>query len=204
MPLSLDELMQSPHAGLPEMAIPVCVAGKLNAEFDVIDAELDRLLNEPYTPVDPEGETGRVPRHGEKTARPRNPRIKELNDRREELRKVMADHMVTVLLRAREDGLWRDWKSKNPPRDDEDADLRAGLNIDALIAAIGRNPRDWVAKLNGEGYTDEQWAFVWKNAGEGNQWRLAAGARQLHTSGVDVPKSLSASLERLTSDTSSS
>lgn len=200
MPKSLDELMQSPHVGRPETEFPLCVAGKLNAEFDRIDSELDRLLSSTPDP-DTGGESGPVPRVGQKTS---NPRVKKLDTRREELRALMAEHMVTLLMRAREEGAWRAWKQDHPPREGDRGDERAGFNLDDLIVDIRDHPRNWVAAINGEPYTDEQWKFVWGNTSDGDQWRLAAVARQLHTTGVDIPKSLSTWLSTRTSSGSSS
>lgn len=196
MPKSLADLRKSPHVGRPETEFTLCVAGKLNAEFDRIEAEIDRLLEEnppARTSSDDDGEpTGPPGRLGLKGGL--HPKVKkqldERNARREELRVEMADHTVTLLLRARPDGAWRDWVNSNPPRDDNRLDDRAGHDVDALIEAIRSSPRDYVAQVNGEAYTDDDWTFIWSNASDGDQWRLAAAVRGLHLSGVDVPKSL--------------
>lgn len=205
MPKSLADLRASEHVGRPETEFPLCVAGKLNAEFDRIDLELDELLSDPSTRR-PAGEgddsdVGPVRRVGQKGV---DPRITQLNARREELRTLMADHTVLLHLRAREDGAWRTWKTANPPRDGDKGDERAGFNLDALIDDLRDNPRHWIIAINGEPYGDDDWAFIWANASDGDQWRLAALARSLHTTGVDVPKSLTDWLATRKSATSSS
>ena len=205
MPKSLADLRKSEHAGRPETIFQLCVAGKLNAEFDRIDYELDQLLQgepEPRPTSDDDAPTGPPERLGRRGKRRRNPRIDELNTRREELRGLMADHMVDLHLRAREDGHWRQWVNDHPPREDNRVDARAGHDVDALIDHIRDNPRLYVTAINDEAYSDEDWAFVWDNASEGDKWRLAASVRGLHQAGVDVPKSLTLSLANLMSDAS--
>lgn len=196
MPKSLADLRKSPHVGRPVTEFPLCIAGKLNAEFDRIDVELDRLTaGQPAAPADPDAPQppGRMGRKGidPKTRL----RLQELNARREELRAEMAEHTVVLTIEALEDGRWRDWINAHPPREDNQADHRAGFDVDALIDLIRTEPRTFIKAINGEGYTDEDWAFVWGNASEGDQLRVTASVRGLHQSGVDVPKSLSGWLE---------
>lgn len=189
MTKSLADLRKSEHVGRPETTFPICVAGKLNAEFDKIDYELDQLLKNPRnTPASADSDAPQPPRRmGQKGI---DPRVHELNARRDELREIMADHIVTLHLRAREDGHWRAWVNDNPPRDDNRLDERAGHNVDALVDWIRDNPRDIVTAINDAAYDDEDWAFIWGNAADGDKWRLAATVRGLHQAGVDVPKSL--------------
>lgn len=191
MPKTLAELRKSPHVGRPETEFTICIAGKLNAEFDQIDHELDQILNEqPTTPADPDAPKppGRMGRRG--TNPETQKRITELNERREELRTVMADHKIPLRLRAREDGTWRTWVNEHPPRPDNTIDEGAGHDVDALITDIRTHGDRYVVTINGDPYTAEAWAFVWTNAAPGDQWRLTAVVRGLHQSVVDVPKSL--------------
>lgn len=203
MPRSLADLRKSPHVGRPETLLPVCVAGKLTAEFDRVEAELDKVLTErPQRVQSEDGEpTGPPKRMGRRGP---DPRIAELNDRREQLRDEMAAHTVTLLLRAREDGLWRNWVNEHPPRDADRLDQAVGHDVDALIVDIRDNPRDYVAAINDEPFSDDDWLFVWNNAGDGDKWRMAATVRNLHQQGVDVPKSLTDWLGTVTSEGSSS
>lgn len=194
MPKTLAELMESPHVGRPETLHDMCLAGKLNAAIDAIGAELDDLLHaeaDKLQQTDPDAPTppGRLARPAGRLEQ--NPRIAELNAKREEIRTQMRDHTVTLRIRAMEEGAWRAWRQANPPRPDDKADARANFNIDALLDLIASDPRRFVVDINGEAYTDDQWAFLWGAAAEGDKWALAATVRLIHQGSVEVPKSLS-------------
>ena len=209
MPKSIADLRKSPHVGRPETEFSLCVAGKLNVEFDRIEAEIDRILNESPRRTttgedgEPTGPPGRLGRRGGMDPATRK-RLDKLNTDREALRAEMAEHMVTLHLLAREDGAWRAWKAENPPRDDNRLDQAVDYDTDALIDTIRDHPRDYVTAINGDSYTDDDWSFIWSNAAEGDKWRLSAVVRGLHQSGVDVPKSLTAWLANQTRGKSSS
>lgn len=201
MPKSLAELRNSPRLGRPEQLHNLCVAGKLNAEIDAINIELEEMLqdharnlrqgtgqqsSDPDAPTPPPrlaqrpGKVGKLP-----------DRFYELNGRREELREEMREHTVTLLLRAMESGEWRRWVQDNPARDGDKADERAGFNIDALLDVLANDPRRFVVSINGDPYSDDDWTdVVWANAADGDKWRLAAAVRLLHQGGVEIPKSL--------------
>jgi sulfur carrier protein ThiS len=207
MPKSLAELRKSPHVGRPEQEFHLCVAGKLNVEFDRIETEIERLLEEnpPTARTDEDGEpTGPPRRLGQKQLHPRvKKQLDEKNARREELRAEMAEHTVVLLLRARPDGEWRNWVNEHPPREDNRLDERAGHDVDALIEDLRTNPRAYVVAVNGEAYTDDDWAFIWSSTADGDQWRMATTVRGLHLTGVDVPKSLTTWLAKQTNGGSS-
>lgn len=171
MPKSLAELRKSPHVGLPERTYPLCVAGKLSAEFDRLEAELDEALRD---------EISRSKRMGSKS------RVDEVNERREELRREMAEHEVVLRFRAKPSATWREWVNDNPPRDDNNLDKQAGLDVDALTDSL----RDYVVSINGEDFTDDDWSFCIANAAPGDIWRMTALVLSLHQQGLDVPKSL--------------
>lgn len=189
MPKSLDEILDSPDVGLPERVFPMCVAGKLNAEFDQVEAELDELLEEEAVKKSAK-ETGQA--RPTRVGLGRNPRIKELDEKREALRKRMVEHTVDLLLRGKPDHEWRKWKNANPPRDDSRSDARAGYNLDALTEVLRTSPREYVESINDAGYTDEQWAKIMAAAAPGDMWRLTAEVHDMHDRAVSVPKSLSA------------
>ena len=199
MPKSLAELRTSQHVGRPEAVETVCVAGKLNAEFDAIESELEALVDELEAAADPER-----PSPPKRMGTGRNPKVVALNARREELRKEMAEHVVTLRLRGLEDGAWRAWVTENQPREDSRTDSIAGYNVDALIDWIRDEHRKVIVSINDQDYTDEDWKFVWDNLAEGDRWKLAGVVRRLHVTAVDVPKSLTPWLETLTPGTSSS
>lgn len=199
MPKSLADLRKSPHVGRPEAETSVCVAGKLNAEFDQIEAELGELMDALQDQADPD-----TPTPPTRMGKIRNPRISELNERREELRKQMAEHTVTLHLRGLEDGQWRAWVSEHQPRDDNRTDAMAGYDVDALIDWIRDEPRNVLVSINGADFTDDDWQFVWANLGEGDRWKLAGKVRTLHVQAVDVPKSLTPLLATLPAGRSSS
>lgn len=176
MAKSLAELRNSPHVGLPEWTYPLCVAGKLSAEFDKIDAEIEEALAEDFQ---------KPRRNAEK------PRTHKLNQRREELRKQMAEHEVELRFRARPNDKWREWVNDHPPREDNRVDERAGLDVDALTARL----RDYAVSINGEDITDDDWSFCISNAAPGDMWRMTALVLKYHQQGVDIPKSLTGWLE---------
>ena len=192
MPKSLADLRNSPHVGRPEAEQAVCVAGKLNAEFDAIEAELGDLVDALEAEADPD-----TPSPPKRMGRARNPKVDELNKRREKLRREMAEHMVTLRLRGLEDGAWRAWVSEHQPREDNRTDAMAGYDVDALIDWIRDEPRKMIVSINGEDFSDEDWKFVWSNLAEGDRWKLAGVVRRLHVTAVDVPKSLTPWLETL-------
>lgn len=176
MAKSLAELRKSPHVGLPEKTYPLCIAGKLNAEFDKIEAELnDELVSE----------MGRPQRVADKS------RVDELNARREELRAEMADHEVELRFRGKPSATWREWVNEHPAREDNQIDKQAGFDVDALTDQL----RDYVVAINGEDYTDDDWSFCITNASAGDMWKMTALVIGLHQQGVDIPKSLTGWLE---------
>lgn len=199
MPLSLADLRNSPDVGRPETVVQLCVAGKLNARRDQIEAELHDLIQDAAQQPQPSDDPDQ-PQPPGRLARPRpkllqqNPRILELNAERDALIERMRDHTIELHIVARPDGQWRTWVQDHPARDGVDGDRRAGFNLDDLIDDIGENPDRYIPDINGETYNPDDWAHVWKAAADGDQWRIAAAVRQLHQGGVDIPKSLSSLL----------
>lgn len=180
-PKTLAELLESPDAGLPEQTYKFCLSAKLNAEFERIDAEIDDALA---------AESGARKRVGEKSA------VMTLDAEREKLRARMADHQVTIRLRARPAHEWRRWVEKHPAREDNDLDGRLGFNADALQESVPQ----YIVDVNGEPLANGQWEKLADIAAPGDLFRLAGIVRELHGSGAQIPKSLTGYLKKQVSD----
>jgi len=113
-----DKILAS--AKMPEAEIPLCLRGDLQAEWELLDAELNA-----EQPKETATLAGRAPNV-------------ELAQRIQALEAEMANAMVTIRLRAFNRDKWFALTAKHPPRTDVFTDLRQGFNgstiWDELIA----------------------------------------------------------------------
>lgn len=213
MPLSLSELKSSPDVGRPERTFSLCVAGKLVAELEAAD----RALQDAY------GELAVARREQERRAdgeaRPLRmgeaspvPALEAEAEKRAEkvdaIRARMEDHTVTLHLRGKTNGEWRQWATAHPARDEDDdkagaardARWAGGLcNIDALVDTLG----DYVQRYGDDPASDEWRDVAFSNAAPGDLTMLASRIVGMHEQGVDAGKSRVALLRDLRSATDS-
>lgn len=189
MAKTLAELRESPHVGLPERSYPICLAGKLLAEFEDLDEQFQRAL-------EAEESAGPRKRVGSKS------KAKTIAEQLEKLRDEMEEHTVTVKVRARQQGEWRRWCEEHPAREDSDKDTKVFLgicNADDLVDDLGT----YVVAINGEEPKDGDWAFVAANAVDGDKDGLAKIVASMHAGSVDIPKSRLTWLNNLRRETAS-
>lgn len=168
MSKSLAELRQSPHVGLPEKLYPICLAGKLQAEYDLLQSEYELIED------DPKG--GRVGA--------RSPRRK-LEDQLEALREQMHEHLVPVLFRAKPGHEWREFVGARPPREDERLDEITGFNVDKVIQDLP----EFIVTVSDKPLEPGDWEFVRANAADGDLKECVSIVIALHNRPVDIPKS---------------
>lgn len=180
-PKTLAELLESPDVGLPEQTYQFCLSAKLNVEFERIDSAIEDALA---------ADAASRKRVGEKSE------AMKLDAEREKLRAKMSEHQVTIRLRAKPAHEWRKWVAKHPAREDDNLDGRLGLNADALQGSVP----DYIVDVNGEPLANGQWAKLAEIAAPGDLFRLAGIVRELHGSGAQIPKSLTAWVKKQVSD----
>lgn len=111
----LDGIVKS--ATRAERTVTVCVAGDLNAQFDTLEQELDRLVGEKGVSLDD----------------PVDARRREVAEQIEDLRARMADHEHRFTFRALSSQAWSDLTAAHPAR----PDVREPFNRDTFpLAAV--------------------------------------------------------------------
>lgn len=195
MPLSLDELLESPDVGLPAVTLPVCIAGHLTAEIADVDQQIQtlirdsRLAGNDYTPTDDEHLLQYRGRLRYVTTDVLD-QLRQLDDRHTELIEKMRVNTVLVGIPHQMGMDWFHWAGDNPPRRDDPVDHEHGCDLAALLDAVDDDPRAWIATLNGEDdWTDEQWDRVWGACTAGDRLRIASATARLHTSSIAPPTS---------------
>lgn len=175
MPKSLAELRSSDKVGLPERVYPLCLAGKLSADIEVLEAELDLIEDRPAT-------NGRV---GAKSPR------KKLEQQIESIRDEMNDHLAEIRFRAKPGHEWRTFVNAHPPSDDA-IDQRSGVSLDGFI----KDMDEFVVDVNGDDLGPGDWEWIVSTAADGDLKACAGLLIDMHNRAVSIPKS------RLTSPTS--
>lgn len=195
---SLSDVMKSPDVGRPEREYPICVAGKLVRELEQVDAQLfevESKLDALRADAQERREgIGPVRRMNEKSEIPTlEAEADALAEQADAIRERMEQNTITLQLRGRTNGEWRQWVSKHPARDEDDdkagylRDQRnaAGFcNIDALINDLG----DYVTKYGDDDPSDASWRFILDNAAPGNLTRLASTVVGMHEQVVSPGK----------------
>ncbi|MCB9377016.1 MAG: hypothetical protein H6515_14270 [Microthrixaceae bacterium] len=177
---TLAELRASKHVGLPRTAYAACLAAPLIVRLREIDYELDALP----PPADPDAPK---PRRRAGQADPQVEADKKraaLDDERTAVLAEMDDHLVEVVLTAKDEFAWREWKDAHPPRDGVEEDGLAGCDFDALLAALPEH----IITVNDEDVDDETWEWLRTTIAPGDVEQMAFRVVDLHRVGVQVPK----------------
>jgi hypothetical protein len=202
--MTLAELRESPHVGPMERTVPVCVAGKLVAEYEALDVE---YLDAERAAGGDDGErSNRREVDGPSEAL-------QIAQRMEALHEKMLAHEVMVRLRRKRTTDWGAYVEAHPvrmqpgqhtvyctsrlDRDDESTgdcegcapvldDMRHGVNVDELAHDVG----DWVVALNDEpASADDFEQIVAASASLGDLRGLARTVALMHEGQSLVPKS---------------
>jgi hypothetical protein len=200
--MTLAELRESPHVGPMERTIPVCVAGRLVAEYEALDAE---YLEARQREADGDERSNRRAADGVSESL-------RIAERMEANREQQLAHEVMVRLQRKPSREWEAYASAHPVRmqpgqhtmycptklseDQGDDgcegcapvldDMRHGVNVDALAHDVG----DWVVALNDEPATaDDFREIVAATASLGDLRGLARTVAAMHEGQSLVPKS---------------
>lgn len=190
MPKTLAELRESPHVGPTERSMPICLAGKLLGEIDALDEELRNAV-----------EDERAAAAGRKRMATKS-RAKQLAAEIDKKRAEMEEHVVMVRVRRKDNGEWRRWCEEHPAREDNDGDTnRFGgfCNHDDLIEELG----SYVVGIGAETANEDDWKFISAGAAHGDLVSLAQLVASMQEMGVDIPKSRTAWLNEVLSETDS-
>lgn len=195
----LAELRESLDVGPMERVIPVCVAGKLVAEYEALDVEyLDARKRE----EDSERSNRRAADGASESL--------QIAQRMEAVHERMLEHEVLVRLRRRTAADWSAYTDAHPPRkmagqhtafcpaklsegaDECDGcapnvdDYRHGVDVDALAGDVGQ----WVVTLNDEPATAEDYQqIVAASSSAGDLRELARALAMMHEGRSLIPKS---------------
>lgn len=175
---SLAELKKSEHVGLPERLIEICVSGRLVAEIEELDVQFRNLVNN-------------APTNPNKRVASGKDEQRQIADRMDVVRAQMAEHMVTIRVRAIKPAEWRALAAEHPPADGNRQHDLYQVNLDALEEMAG----DFVVEINGNEPGEGDWEFVRENAGGGDLRDLAKTIAAMHVSTVSIPKSRNAWLD---------
>lgn len=177
---SLAELRASAHVGLPRTAYAACLAAPLVLRLREIDIELDTLPPAP----DPEAPKPRRRQGQPDPAVEVEKRRTALKDERATVRDQMEDHLVEVILVAKNDYDWREWRLAHPARPDNIEDAEAGLNFDDLLAGLPEH----VESVNGDPLSPGDWEWFRSVVAPGHLEEMAWRVVDLHKIAVVVPK----------------
>lgn len=162
-------------ARLAEKTVRVCLRGDLAAEFESLEQQLKAAIE------DERREDTRPRRSGQK------PESVRLAERQEKVREQMADEMLTLTVRALPQHRWREIVAKHPPREDHDGDRALGVNLQPFAAEVMP-----LCIVDPE-LDDEDWERLNDVISSGDFDRIFDAVWSVNRSGVDLPKSLTAS-----------
>lgn len=167
MTKSAKDIIKS--ARLPERTVSVCVRGDLVADIDALEADLKQALEN-------RASNGRLAA-GEKK------RSEEIAAQIHAKQDEMAEHTLSLRVRALKPAVWREMVAKYPPAKD------SGLVVD-VVALMGEAiPASTVAP----DLDADDWETLNESLPNGEMAKLIDAVWELNTQGVDVPKSLLAS-----------
>lgn len=175
MPKSLKEMRSSDKVGPTERLYPICLAGKLVADIEKLEAELDLVEDRPSN--------GRLAGKAPRT---------KLEQQIEALRDEMNDHLAEVRFQAKPGHEYRAFVNAHPPAENDNADQRSGVSIDGFI----RDMDEFVLTVNGDVLGPGDWEWIVATASDGDLRACCGLLMDMHNRAVSIPKS------RLTSQTS--
>lgn len=167
------KLIHDGDTGLPEKTVPVCLAGKLQAEFELAERE---LAEAEQTPGDSLAGNGAA----------------QIAQRIEELRGQMKAKTADFRLRALDRKKWHKLKADHPPRKDDEGgvhpeDKWTGVNTETFFPAAVR------ACLIDPELDEHDWEVLDAKLTFNQFDNLAAAVWVLNATEVDVPFSLAVS-----------
>ncbi|GHJ59131.1 hypothetical protein NOK12_16490 [Nocardioides sp. OK12] len=191
MSKSLAELRASTRTSLPERSYSLCLAQGLVAEVQALEEEAADLRTQALTADDDEG--SKPPR---RIGEGRNPRLAEIDARKEELFAEMREHTGELRLRGKTAGEWRRWVDAHPAREKNAVDEQAAygmVNASDLADTLG----DYAVAWNGADLGEGDWDFIANRAPAGDIKELCRLVVQMHeVPGARAPgKSQKTSLE---------
>lgn len=163
----------------PERAVPLCLRGDLNREYEELQASL----------------TAARDRDAQTLA---GGDAKSVAERMDALALRMRAAIVVFRLRALDKMRPVSLLGEHPPRDDDDLDNRFGYNRDTYYQALIREST--YELMQGDDVqpaselTDDDWTGIWDALGHGQFDRLTDAAMKLNNGDVDIPTSALASL----------
>jgi len=174
-PLSVKDRIKQAHR--PRRPHKINLRGDLVAKHEIANNELTDLLNR-------EEASTAQPRLGGVTTTASMEKAAQVKA----IEAEMADWWLELVLEARPWHEWAEFKSANPPRDDDQIDRTAGVNFDALIQNF--MPRCVVEPA----LDDEDWENIFARCAPGDLRDLGGTAFGLHERSLDIPKSPMASV----------
>lgn len=166
---STKELLAS--AKLPERSVSICLRGDLVADIAELERELEALVKDAAANRRMSSKSGQ----------------KALADQIEAKRAEMAEHTLTMRLRAMTSAKWRELVRKYPPAKDD----KTGLGVDLMRFMGEAIPASVVEPTDMD---DEDWQTFNENVPPAEVTRLMSAVWEMNTQGVDIPKSLIASV----------
>lgn len=166
---STKELLKA--AKLPERSISICLRGDLIADIQELERDLEEMVKAEATDRRMSSKSGQ------------KAKAEEIEAKRVEMAETSLDLRVRALTATR----WRELVRKYPPPKDDTAKLGVDLLpfMGEAIPASVVSPDDMDA---------EDWETFNDNAPASELSRLMSTVWELNTEGVDIPKSLIASV----------
>lgn len=166
-------LIHAEDTGLPERNVPICLAGKLQADYELAERELAEAEEAPADSLAGNGST-------------------VIARRIEELREQMKAKTIDFRLRALPRKKWRKLKAEHPPRKDEEGAVHAedkwtGVNTETFFPLAIR------ACLIDPDLDESDWEVLDAKLTFNQYDTLSAAVWVLNATEVDVPFSLAAS-----------
>lgn len=175
---TLAELRASKHVGLPRTAYAACLAAPLLVRLRELDYEIAAIP----PPPDPDATKPR------RRAGQPDPAVEDQKKRdalvaeRAQVIEDMEEHLVEIILVAKDEFTWREWKNAHPARDLVAEDEQAGCNFDALLAELPTH----ILEVNGEDLGDH-WEWLRTSVAPGELEQMAFRVVDLHQVGVKIP-----------------
>lgn len=160
-------------ARLPERTVDLCLRGDLQAEWEMLQRDLD--------------EAKRVAKASASLAGEESEDVAALAERMQALEATMAESVLTVRLRALNRKAFQDLLLAHPPRKDDQRDKLYGFNVDTFNDALVR------ASCVDPEFNDDQWDQFTQVITSGQHAELSETAGALNHSRVDIPFSSSGS-----------